>query len=100
MSGPWNDLREMPSTNVRCFIGVLLSIVFVVVSLGGIIAGRITAENQSTLYIVGGFIALEMGLDVAQFVAKRQTYQPDPPVAPQPAPPDREDAPKGETNVG
>jgi hypothetical protein len=86
----WAMIADLPSTNFRIFVGVLMSVLFVLVALAGIMLGRITSANDGALYIVGGFILLQMGLDVAQFKFKRDTYQaPNPPA---PAPPDREDA--------
>lgn len=88
----WQMIADLPSTNFRIFVGVVMSVLFVIVGLVGIIIGRITSANDGPLYIVAGFILLQMGLDVAQFKFKRETYQaPNPPA---PAPPDREDAPK------
>lgn len=66
-------LPGMPSTNLRILVGIALSVVFVIVALVGIVLGRITNDNDNGLYIVGGFILIEMGLDVLQFGTKRVT---------------------------
>lgn len=89
----WQMIADLPSTNFRIFVGVVMSVLFVLVALIGIIIGKITGSNDGALYIVAGFILLQMGLDVAQFKFKRDTYQ-APTVPTTSAPPDREDAPK------
>lgn len=89
----WQMIADLPSTNFRIFVGVCLSVGFVLVALAGIMLGKITEANDGALYIVAGFILLQMGLDVAQFKFKRDTYQAVTPPA-VPAPPDREDANK------
>lgn len=81
-------IAELPSTNFRIFVSVLLAILYVAVTLGGVVLGRIAGANDSTLYMLGGFLLVMMGLDVAQFKVKRDTYTGSPP-----SPPDREDKP-------
>lgn len=89
----WQMIADLPSTNFRIFIGVGLSMLFVIVTLVGVMMGRINNTNENPLYIIGTFLLLQMGLDVAQFKFKRDTYYaPQPPVVA--APPDREDAPR------
>jgi small neutral amino acid transporter SnatA (MarC family) len=84
----WQMIADLPSTNFRIFVGVLMGVLFVIVTLIGVILGKISETNDGALYIVGGFILIQMGLDVAQFKFKRDTYQPAPP-----ARPDVEDTP-------
>ena len=80
-------LAELPSTNFRIFMSVWLAAVYVLTVLGGILRGAVTDANNATLYLVGGFLLIMMGLDVAQFKFKRDSYLPSPP-----AEPDVEDA--------
>lgn len=73
-------LAKLPSTNFRIFISVILGVFYVVSSL--LLSAYDKPVDQVTLYVVGGFIALMMGLDVTQFSVKRATYKETPPTKP------------------
>lgn len=64
----------MPSTNVRIFASVILEVLFVLVILGGMLMGRtFPIEIVSAL---GTFITAWLGIDVAQFKFKRDSFVP------------------------
>lgn len=84
----WDTIKGLPSTNFRIFVGVLLSVIYVLWVLTGVTFGRINDTNATIIYSLGVFILLQEGLDVAQFKFKRDTYVPAPP-----AKPDIEDTP-------
>ena len=88
-------LATLPTTNFRIFVSIMLAIVFVLVVLAGIVAGKITGTNDGPLYTVGGFLLIMMGLDVTQFSVKRLTHQPTEP----PNEPDAEDKPALDTSA-
>jgi len=44
--------------------------------LAGVVTARIHEADHEALYIVGAFILLQMGIDVAQFKFKRDSYKP------------------------
>lgn len=77
-------IAELPTTNVRIVVTILITIATAAVYL---FTGR--ASDGQWL----AFLAVMSGLDAAQYLSKRATYLPDGPqsVAPTPAPPDRED---------
>ena len=72
----WQMIADLPSTNFRIFVGVCLSALYVVVVLAGVVTARIHEADHEALYIVGAFILLQMGIDVAQFKFKRDSYKP------------------------
>lgn len=94
INSQWPKMSTLPLTNFRGFVGVMLSVIFVLFVLAGIMLDKIDDSNQVVVSIVGSFILVQMGFDIAQFRIKRKTY-----VAPRPpatsTPPDREDAPQG-----
>lgn len=79
-------VATFPSTNWRIFTSIWLSVVYVLGAL--VMSGVNRPPPEHVLYIVGGFLLIMAGLDVAQFKIKRDSYVQAPP-----ARPDVEDAP-------
>ena len=74
-------LAEMPTTSFRIVVGIVLAVIYVLVLLVAIVFDKFNANTpMAPLYIVGSFILIQMGLDVAQFTAQRTTYTPGTPV--------------------
>lgn len=71
MTSLWNGLRNLPSTNFRIFVSVILEAVFVVVVLTGMVLGR--TMNTEIVWAVGLLITGWLGLGVAQFASARMT---------------------------
>jgi hypothetical protein len=66
-------IAKAPTTNLRILNGIALANLFVVIMLVAIVLGRpMDFDNLMTL---GGFILIQMGLDVAQFGWKRSTFK-------------------------
>ena len=71
----------MPTTSFRILVGIALAVIYVLILLLAIVFNKFNANTpMAPLYIVGSFILIQMGLDVAQFTAKRSTYTPGTPV--------------------
>lgn len=67
-------LKEMPSTNVRIAVSLVLATFFVVVALVADLAGHPISEN--TLDTLAISITTWMAADVVQFGWKRKTHAP------------------------
>lgn len=87
-------VRDMPSTNVRIFVGIGLAVVYVLGSMfGSFLIGLTVALNEPgevPLNILpnadvhqwlGIFILVMLGIDTTQFAVKRITSRPDVPGA-------------------
>ncbi|HJX74944.1 MAG TPA: hypothetical protein VJ247_01235, partial [Gaiella sp.] len=88
----WTWIDDLPTTNLRILTSVILASAFVLTLLVAIMTKKdIPIEAVAVL---GGFILTMMGLDVAQYVQKRKTFQAlaapvlaaDPSTDPPPAP--------------
>lgn len=66
---------QAPTTNLRVLVGIALAIIFVLGSMLALVIG-IELSGETLLYI-GGFILLQMGLDVAAYGVKRATFKPE-----------------------
>jgi hypothetical protein len=66
-------IAKLPTTNFRTLVGVCLSIFFVAFATIADALGR--PLSSETLWFMGPFLGLQMGLDVTQFVMKRRTFQ-------------------------
>ena len=71
----WKWLAEMPSTNVRIATSILMAMLTCLVMLLAalIVVLRGTGSPWEPSYEWLGFLVLWAGLDVAQFIGKRQT---------------------------
>jgi len=64
-----------PTTPLRLLVGIGLAVVFV---LGNMVAMVLGIDLQTdTILAVGGFILIQMGLDVAHYGVKRATFKPE-----------------------
>lgn len=81
-------MAELPSTSLRISVSIVLAVFFVLVTMIGIVSGKVDNGTIESLDTVSHFILFMMLADVAQFAAKRFSYDKDPPPTP-----DREDAP-------
>jgi hypothetical protein len=70
-----NFIAELATTNLRIAVGLLEAFGYVVFCLTAAWLGR--APSVDILVTVGGFILVQQGLDVTQFIAKRATYAPE-----------------------
>lgn len=69
----WAWLTDYPSTNGRIYASTLLAAFYVVVVVLCLAARR--ALNTEVMATLQWFLLVMMGLDVAQYVGKRATYQ-------------------------
>lgn len=79
----FDAVRDMPSTNVRIFVGIGLAIVYVLGSMLGAFLIGITASfrpvpinvlpPQDVHEWIGIFILIMLGIDTTQFAIKRAT---------------------------
>lgn len=80
-------LQDLPTTNLRILVSIGLAVVFVI---GTMIASMIDRlPPAAALTTIAGFLLVMMGLDVAQFAAKRASFRAElrgvePPAAPEP----------------
>lgn len=91
----WSWIENLPTTNLRILVSIGLASIYVLAMLVGIILGKtIDLELAGAL---GVFLLTMMGLDVAQYVQKRKSFQqtdtPTAPTAPEPGPADPATAP-------
>lgn len=68
-------LDRVPTTALRIVTSIGLLVLYVVGTMALAAFGR--APDGSTLWTLGVVILAALGLDVAQFAAKRVTYRPD-----------------------
>ena len=66
-------IAKLPTTNFRTLVGVCVSVLFVLAALISDALGR--PLQSETLWTLGSFLLLQMGLDVTQFTMKRRTFQ-------------------------
>jgi len=62
----------MPSTNARIFVSVILAALYVIVLLTAIVIGRTLQTEVVTA--LGFFLTIWLGIDVAQFKIKRDSF--------------------------
>src|SRR4051812_23387699 len=67
-------LVDLPTTNLRALVGIVLSVIYVTTLLFMDAIGHHASET--VVWSLGTFILLQMGLDVTQFAVKRNTFQP------------------------
>lgn len=67
----WNGLRELPSTNFRIFVSVLLEALFAAVTLFCMATNRFV--NVELVWAIGLLITGWLGIGVAQFRTARMT---------------------------
>lgn len=73
-------IADAPTTGLRILLSLVLAVVYVI---GTMALALYDAVPESTVMVtLGGFILAMMGIDVAQYWAKRKTYQPSPPNTP------------------
>lgn len=77
----WTMIADLPSTNFRVFVSVLLEILFFVVVLVAIALGR--PLQAEIVYALGFFLTVWLGIDVAQFKIKRDSFVAALPMAPE-----------------
>ena len=77
-------LCQLPTTNARIATSILLAALYVLVSLAGAVLEH--PVDATTLYAIGGFLLIMMGLDVAQYSAKRITFRETAPDGKRPGP--------------
>lgn len=72
-STSWAWLTDYPSTNGRIYASTLLAALYVVVVTVCLAVKR--AVDTDVMATLQWFLLVMMGLDVAQYVGKRATYQ-------------------------
>lgn len=73
-------VADVPTTALRILVSIVLAVCYV---LGSMVLSLIDALPANSIMVtLGGFILTMMGLDVAQYWAKRATYKPSPPNTP------------------
>lgn len=65
------DLETMPMTNLRIFVSLHLAVVYMLFVFVGIVMGKITSTNESSVQNLGIILSIWLGIDVAHFSAKR-----------------------------
>lgn len=73
-------VADVPTTALRILVSIVLAVFYVIGSMGLSLIDALPAN--SIMITLGGFILTMMGLDVAQYWAKRATYKPSPPNTP------------------
>lgn len=72
-------VREMPSTNVRLFVGICLAVVYVAwVMIAGTmegVSGWDVLPDSDYVDQLGMFVLILVGIDTAQFAVKRATQR-------------------------
>lgn len=71
----WNWAKDLPTTNVRIFVSIVLAVLLVLTLLVMLVLGRDIKVDAALT--IAGFIFSMMGLDVAQYVQKRKTHIPN-----------------------
>ena len=66
-------IAKAPTTNMRILNGIVLANIYVLVMLAGIVLGR--PMHFDATMTVGGFVLVQLGLDLAQFGWKRSTFK-------------------------